>query len=145
MSKGYWKRRQEAEAVAAAMAARGPLTPPADDLARVQALLESHTWVFARTMADNPPWYTLRREWEAKPLLGESPNEEFVEVVQFIRKYGYVERFPDPEKGWPHVMCDIGGYKYWPMGERCEPGPWRGWPYDVILINRKPLPGGEAG
>jgi hypothetical protein len=135
----YKQRRAAAEAVAKEMARRGPQTPPAEELARVQQLLESHTWVFARTMADNPHWYTLRRAWEPLPLLGEPPQEDFVWVVRFIRQYGYIERYPDPVKGWPYVMCNIGNFKYWTMGARCEPGPYNP-ARDTILINRKPLP-----
>jgi hypothetical protein len=134
-----WKLRREAEAAAKAMAERGPLVPPSEELAKVRALLEGHTWIFARTMADNPHWYTLRWTWEANPLLGEAPNEDFVWVVKFIRQYGYVERFPDPVKGWPYVMMNIGNFKHWTMGARCEPGPYNR-NEDTILINRKPLP-----
>lgn len=31
---------------------------------RVKRLLLSHPWIFARSMPDNPHWYTLRRHRE---------------------------------------------------------------------------------
>ena len=138
---GRWELRKAAraaaETAAAAIERRGPVTPPADELERVAALLAAHRWIFAKTMADNPHWYTLRREWDGRPLV-EAPNEDFVDVVRFIRRYGYVERWPELVKGWPYICIDITGFHYWTMGERCEPGPYgRG---DCILINRKPLP-----
>jgi hypothetical protein len=124
------KARAAAEAAAAALAARGPVSPPADEPARVAGLLAVCPWVFAKTMPHNPHEYTLRRAWER--------DGDFVPVVQFIRFYGYVERFPDPANGWPYVMMKVGRFKYWTMGDRCEPGPYG--PGDTILINRKPLP-----
>jgi hypothetical protein len=74
-------------------------------------------------------WYTLRRTWEN--------DGDFVFVVEFLRKYGYVERFPDPVKGWPYIQFNVGEHKYWTMGCPCEPGPYDD-KVDTILINRKP-------
>jgi hypothetical protein len=118
---------------AAAILARGPSLPPAEDLARVAQLLAAHPWVFARTMADNPHWYTLRKNWV--------DDDDFVFVVQFIRRWGYVERFPDPKRGWPYILLGVDSFKYWTMGDPCEPGPYNPSGQDcTILINRKPLP-----
>jgi hypothetical protein len=36
------------------------MIPPAD-LQRVERLLLAKQWIFARTMPDNPHWYTLRK------------------------------------------------------------------------------------
>jgi hypothetical protein len=123
--------RQMCEDAAAAVLARGPIVPPADELARVQWFLETAAWRFARSMPQNPHWYTLRKTWEN--------DDDFVTVVLFIRKYGYVERFPDPVKGWPYITMDIAGFHYWSMG--CPIGDKDTYTYwDTILINRKPLP-----
>lgn len=122
--------RQRAEEAAAAIEARGPIDPPSEELARIQWLLETAQWTFARSMPQNPHWYTLRKRWEN--------DDDFVAVVLFIRKYGYVERFPDPVKGWPYIQFNVNGFKYWtmggPIGEKDTYGYW-----DTTLINRKPL------
>jgi hypothetical protein len=113
--------RRRAEEAAAAIAAREPTLPPADELARVTWLLTSAPWTFARTMAHNPHHYTLRNRWENA--------DDFVLVVEFIRRYGDVERFPDPATGWPYIVLRLGEYKYWSMGEEID---------QTTLINRKP-------
>jgi hypothetical protein len=123
--------RARAELAAAELLARGPIQPPADELARVTWLLTTAPWVFAKTMPENPHWYTLRRRWEN--------DGDFVFVVQFIRRHGLVERFPDPQRGWPYIYLDLDGFHYWTMGARCERGPYGDWPEDETLINRKPL------
>jgi hypothetical protein len=114
--------RQRAEEAAAAVLARGPVEPPAEELARVTQLLAAAAFQFARTMPKNPHWYTLRKKWES--------DEDFVLVVQFIRLYGSVERFPNPDRGWPYIYMDIDGFHYWTMGSPIE---------QTILINRKPV------
>jgi hypothetical protein len=124
--------RARAELAAAELLVRGPLEPPAEELARVTWLLSTAGWIFARTMADNPHEYTLRRKWDN--------DSDFVFVVKFIRRYGFVERFPNPQKGWPYIYLDLDGFHYWTMGARCEEGPYGDWPADEININRKPLP-----
>jgi hypothetical protein len=69
-------------------------------------------------MPENPHWYTLRKTW--------TDDAAFIEVVEFIRQYGYREKF----KGNRYTVMDIGGYHYWTMG----------WPIkSTILINRKPV------
>jgi hypothetical protein len=70
-------------------------------------------------MPENPHEYTTRKKWAS--------DEDFLWVVRFIRTYGYVEWFPDLERGWPYVALDLGGFHYWTMGGR------------QILINRKKL------
>jgi hypothetical protein len=107
--------RQRAEDAALAVLARGPVEPPATGLAWVTWLLETAPWQFARTMADNPHWYTLRRRWQN--------DSDFVYVVKSIRAWGSVERFPDPEKGWPYIALDVEGYHYWTMGPGVRRGP----------------------
>jgi hypothetical protein len=48
---------------------------------RLAALLESAEWRFARTMPQNPHWYTLRKTWAL--------DEDFVWAVEQIRLRGY--------------------------------------------------------
>ena len=97
------------------------MQPPQQDLQRVTSLLEASEWRFAKTMPENPHWYTLRKTW--------TDDAAFVEVVEFIRKYGYKEVWPPGSRNRYTVM-DIGGYHYWTMG---SPIP------KTILINRKPV------
>jgi hypothetical protein len=133
--------------------------PPADELARVVALLEARRWIFAKTMRHNPHWYTLRKEWGdhdgPRPADGPEPSrparqarqaeaatadEEFCWVVHWIRKWGFDERFPPkPAKGGrKYRVMILNGFKYWTMGCPCKPGPFNPG-YDTILINRKPV------
>ncbi len=95
---------------------------PACELRRVERLLTSHEWVFAKTMPDNPHEYTLRKRWEN--------DEDFVYAVLAIRRFGRVEWWPDMERGRAYVALDLGGYHYWTMGAPVA---------QTILINRKPL------
>jgi hypothetical protein len=124
--------RQDAEAAAALVLARGPVVPPADDLARVAHLLANHPWKYARSMPQNPHYYTLRWHW---------PNDaEFVWVVRMIRAWGFVERWPDAVKGWPYIKLNIGDWSYWTMGDKCDPEPYcLDGKDNTILINRKSL------
>lgn len=103
------------------------MIPPKRDLHRITTLLESHEWVFAKTMPQNPHWYTLRRKW--------ADDQAFAEAVQFIRQYGRRETYPPGSRNRYTVMV-MGGFKYWTMG----------WPVEkTILINRKPVPGEGSG
>jgi hypothetical protein len=81
-----------------------------------RALL-SADYRFAKTMPQNPHWYTLRRTWNNDHL--------FDKVVEYMRANSYTECFCRK----PYQMFDLNGYKYWTMGaEICE----------TILINRRP-------
>lgn len=93
--------------------------PQPVELAEIEALLESAEWRFAKTMPENPHWYTLRKTW--------GDDAAFARVVEFIRRYGVVEKF----KGNRYTVMVINGHKCWTMG----------WPVEkTILINRKPVP-----
>jgi hypothetical protein len=107
-----------------------PKTATDAELARVQALLEAHEWRFAKTMPHNPHWYTLRKTWEN--------DQDFIDVVHFIRAHGFQEVYPPGSKN-RYTVCVLGGFKYWTMGFPCKPGPYNP-AYDTILINRKPEP-----
>lgn len=84
-------------------------------------LTEECRWIFAKTMPQWPHEYTLRKEW---------PSEDvpFEAVVQFIRDYGYRERFKPT--GSVFTRLNVNGKKYWTMG---APLP------TTILINRADL------
>lgn len=97
----------------------------------VASLLEAAAWRFAKTMPDNPHWYTLRRTW--------ADDAAFVGVVEFILRHGTVERWGRSE----YRTLDLAGFHYWPMAARF---PGRGWDWAgrAVLINRKPLPKAPA-
>ncbi len=59
---------------------------------------------FAKTMPENPHWYTLRKTW--------TDDAAFVEAVEFIREFGYSEIY----KKSKYTMFNLNGYKYWTMG-----------------------------
>ena len=80
-----------------------------------QDALESHLWIFAKTMPDNPHEYTLRKQWD---------DDLFVEVVKHIRSNGYTAYFG----GRPYTQLDVGDFFYWTMGAPLG---------ETILINRK--------
>lgn len=77
--------------------------------------LEAAPWTFAKTMAHNPHWWTLRKGWA-----GKTPFED---VVQYIRDYGRTVRFGKTD----YRIWNLNGMRYWSMG---APLP------DTILINR---------
>lgn len=91
--------------------------PTFEDFAFVSRCLTDAPYVFAKTMPQNPHWYTLRKRW--------INDDAFVRVVKFMRAFGYTEYF----RGRPYTMLNVNDHKYWTMG---APIP------DTILINRKP-------
>lgn len=76
---------------------------------------------FAKTMPENPHWYTLRKTW--------ADDAGFCEAVKFIREYGYTEVY----KKRPYKMFNLNGFKYWTMGAPIDKP--NGTPC-TILINR---------
>jgi hypothetical protein len=93
------------------------MIPPAD-LQRVRNLLSAQQWIFAKTMPDNPHWYTLRKHWQR--------DEDFAWTVETIRRCGYEEIY----EGRSYTVLNIDDMKYWTMGAPVE---------ETILINRKHL------
>jgi hypothetical protein len=83
-------------------------------LDEARAFIANARWIFARTMPENPHWYTLRKE---------NANEGFESFVVFIRQNGYRSAF----KGHWYVKFDIDGWTYWTMGAPLS---------ETILINR---------
>ena len=72
-------------------------------------------WTFAKTMADIPHEYTLRRD--------ASSDSNFIWFVNFVRSHGYDEKFYDKH----YRYLDIDGRQYWTMGFVVD---------STILINR---------
>ena len=77
--------------------------------------LEAKSWRFAKTMPDNPHFYSLKKEWE-------NPDE-FLEAVQYIRENGVSNMFGGRE----YTVLYLNGFRYWTMGSPLE---------DTYLINR---------
>lgn len=77
-------------------------------------------WIFAKTMAANPHYYTLRKE---------SMDEEFVRFVLLIRKYGFRMKYG---RSW-YICLRVNDWYYWTMGCPIHNCPKTG----TILINRK--------
>ena len=86
-----------------------------DEFEQTCSLLLSHPWRFAKTMPQNPHWYTLRKQWQ---------DSEFDLVVQTMRSVGYTEYY----QGRPYTMFNVNDMKYWTMGAPLKA---------TILINRK--------
>lgn len=82
----------------------------------ISARLLGKHWIFAKTMPENPHWYTLKKQW--------GNDNEFIETVKVIRQYGYQEKF---RHSW-YTMFDINEMKYWTMGAPLD---------QTILINRR--------
>ena len=91
---------------------------PSADLERVKGLPLAQEWIYARTMPDDPHWYTLRKRWKR--------DEDFAWTVETICRYGYEGIY----EGWPYTVLNIDDMRYWTMGASVE---------ETILINRKYL------
>ena len=74
----------------------------------------SASWVFAKTMPENPHEYTLRKDWD---------SEYFDKAVTLIRRFGYKTKF----KGRYYTQFNVADHFYWTMGAPIE---------KTILINR---------
>jgi hypothetical protein len=76
--------------------------------------ISSSQWIFAKTMPQNPHWYTLRKNCN---------DSMFCNAVMFIREQGNQVYF----KGKPYIQYTIDGFTYWTMGSPID---------QTILINR---------
>ena len=83
--------------------------------AELTALLEAHSYRFAKTMPGAPHSYTLKRTWESEELF-----------VEALRKMRAVERVEELFGGRWYRRFTANGYKYWTMGADL----------DHILVNR---------
>jgi hypothetical protein len=80
-----------------------------------RAFVEESPWQFAKTMANIPHEYSLRKK--------HSDDERFAEAVQFIRDHGYEQNFYSKT----FTYFDVGDKQYWTMGSPLD---------KTILINR---------
>jgi hypothetical protein len=101
-----------------------PVPVPPADFERLERLLGEQEWIFAKTMPQNPHHYTLRKKW--------ARDEDFVWVVEIIRRHGYKTKFG---RSW-YTQLDVNDHFYWTMGARINNPD--GSPC-TILINRKSL------
>ncbi len=74
--------------------------------------------VFARTMPDNPHWYTPRASW--------ADDAAFIWTIEIIRAHGRRRRYHT----YYERVLDVGDWFYW-TGFM--------WPRSTYWINRKPL------
>lgn len=74
----------------------------------IDSFIASSNWVFAKTMAENPHEYTLRK---AAP-----DGSAFERFVLHIRSNGYDMKF----KGRTYQCLDVGPHRYWTMGAPLE-------------------------
>lgn len=118
---------QDAVVEAGAPVRAAPIDPAGLLLARFQRLMEEHPWQFARTMADNPHWYTLRKKWVERDEVPQAQSD-FTWAVHYLRLAGY----PTQYGAFWYLQLDCAGFFYWTMGSPL----WL-----TTLINRKPLPG----
>tara|TARA_B100000959_G_C14613071_1_gene472893 strand:- start:319 stop:603 length:285 start_codon:yes stop_codon:yes gene_type:complete len=84
-------------------------------IAEFSEFMDAHDFRFAKTMPEEPHWYTLREGWE--------DQEAFDACVRFIREEGVTEYY----RRRPYIKIRCGEYKYWTMGEPVS---------ETILINR---------
>ncbi len=79
-----------------------------DDLAELEAvgqLLERQTWTFAKTMPNNPHYWTLRKRWNGT-------DQSFCDTVAFIRAHGIRVKHGKTY----YTVLDYNGHRYWSMG-----------------------------
>jgi hypothetical protein len=91
--------------------------PSPADVTHIAGLLEGARWTFAKTMADNPHFYTARRHWRS--------DADFAHVVAFIRRFGHAQRYGS----YIELVFEVGEHFYW---SGALPIDQTGW------INRKP-------
>ncbi len=81
---------------------------------KLETLLKEAQYTFAKTMPKNPHFYTLRTTWN---------DQDFIDVVKYIRKYGEKQRYYKKI----YIYYYLDGYKYWTMGDPIN---------ETILINK---------
>ncbi len=90
-----------------------------ESLLNLKSILDSKSWIFAKTMKSNPHWYTLRKDW--------GDDWMFDTVVNAIRKMGEEVIF----YGKPYIIYRIDEWRYWTMGAPIG---------ETTLINRAKSP-----
>jgi hypothetical protein len=91
---------------------------------RIQQLLERQHWTFAKTMPENPHWWSARKAWR--------DDADFCFVVEHIRVLGYKAKFGRAI----YTQYDCGEFFYWTMW---RPLNWPDGTQATTVINRKPL------
>lgn len=80
--------------------------------------INRQNWIFAKTYAGRAP-----HEYIVKDKLNKNDMSEFLEIVIFIRHFG----FPAIFWGQEHIYYYYEGYYYWTMGNPVE---------ETIILNR---------
>jgi len=80
--------------------------------------IERNQWIFAKTYATTAP-----HEYLVKDKLSRPDQKLFEEITQFIRDYGYEQRFYKKV----FVYFEFEGKKYWTYGDPVE---------ETIILNR---------
>lgn len=93
------------------------------DKEAIHTLLDNANWQYAKTMPENPHWYTLRKKW--------ANDQDFVKTVIYIREYGKIEMY----RARGYICYRYNGYKYWTMGCPLHDCSKTG----TILINKKKI------
>ena len=106
-----------------------PLTTATDEkcaeVERLASLLEHAEFMFARTMPENPHWYTRRQTWAS--------DADFLFAVAAIRRYGHREKYIPPgavRAAYSETVFASGEHFYWSGYLQ---------PADTFWINRKSL------
>ena len=81
----------------------------------IASYIESHRWIYAKTMPQCPHWYTLKKESKDPAM--------FERFVMHIRRHGTAAKFFRKTL----IYFRFGDYKYWSMGAPLG---------QTILINR---------
>jgi hypothetical protein len=74
----------------------------------INRFIDSNKWAFAKTMPDNPHWYVVRAKC--------NDEDAFEAFVMHIREHGYPVLF----RSWEYTCFDVGGFRYWTMGDSLE-------------------------
>lgn len=101
-----------------------------EEFEKLGRVLEAQKYQFARTMAYNPHWYTLRKKWL-------DPEHEWIWTVERIRAWGYKQKYG---KAW-YTCIDVNAHFYWTMGYPIGSIEVESWDWlnihGTTLINRK--------
>lgn len=103
------EQRAELKAHRVALIEHAKLAHSEWEVGDVACFLYAHRWTFAKTMASNPHWYTVRGDWLHGPAHWEA-------VVQYIRDHGRKMRFGRSD----YIVWDLNGYRYWSMGDHLD-------------------------
>jgi len=86
----------------------------------IEAFLTGAKFTFAKTMAKIPHSWIVRKDYD---------DATFLEVMNFIKNNGYVEKF----FGRPYIYYNVGPHKYWVATDRS------GFSDPTAIINRAKL------